>query len=100
MEFQWDSLKNQANIKKHRISFEEASELFELPHNLILELYDFEHSLNEDRVISIGPIHRGVIVVVSVERNEGNSLRLISARFATKTEQQRYEQSIAGETYD
>jgi uncharacterized protein len=78
----------------------EASELFELPDNLILELYDFEHSLNEDRIISIGPIRRGVIVVVSVERNEEDVLRLISARFATKTEQQRYEQVIAGETDD
>ena len=100
MEFQWDSLKDQANIKKHGISFEEASELFELPYNLILELYDYEHSLNEDRIISIGPIKRGVIVVVSVERDEGNVIRLISARFAKKTEQQRYEQAIAGETYD
>jgi uncharacterized DUF497 family protein len=100
MEFQWDSSKNRDNIKKHGLSFKEASELFELPYNLILELYDFEHCCNEDRIISIGPIHRGVIVVVSVERNEGNALRLISARFATKTEQQRYEQAIAGETYD
>ena len=100
MEFQWDSLKDQANIKKHGISFEEASELFELPFNLILELYDYEHSLNEDRIISIGPIKRGVIVVVSVERDKGNVIRLISARFAKKTEQQRYEHAIAGETYD
>jgi len=100
MEFQWDSLKNQANIMEHGISFEEASELFELPDDLILEVYDYKHSLNEDRIISIGPIHRGVIVVVSVERNEGNVIRLISARFATKREQQRYEQAIAGETDD
>lgn len=56
MEFQWDSLKDQANIHKHGISFEGTSELFELPHNLILEFYDYEHSLNEDRIISIGPI--------------------------------------------
>ena len=100
MEFQWDSAKNHDNIKKHGISFEEASKLFELPDSLILELYDFEHSLNEDRIVSIGPIHGGVIVVVSVERNEGNVLRLISARFASKTEQRWYEQAIAGETYD
>ncbi|MCF7948686.1 MAG: BrnT family toxin [Spirochaetia bacterium] len=89
MEFQWDSLKDQANIKKHGISFEEASELFELLYNLILELYDYEHGLNEDRFISIGPIKRGMIVVVSVERDEGNVIRLISAGFAKKTEQQR-----------
>ena len=71
-----------------------------MAHIIILELYDFEHSLNEERIISIGPIHRGLIVVVSVERNKGNVIRLISARFATKTEQQRYEKVIAGETYE
>lgn len=100
MELQWDSAKNRNNINKHGISFVEASELFKLPDNLVLELYDFEHSVNEDRIISIGPIQRGVIVVVSLERNEENVLRLISARFASKTEQQRYVQAIAGETHD
>jgi uncharacterized DUF497 family protein len=79
---------------------EEASKLFDLPDNLILEIYDFKHSYDEDRIISIGPIHRGVIAVVLVERNEGNVLRLISARFASKAEQQRYKQAIAGEKYD
>lgn len=95
MEIQWDPLKNRANIKKHGLSFEEASELFELPDHLVLEIYDFEHSTTEDRIISIGPIHRGVIVVVSVERDDGDILRLISARFSTRTEQKRYETVIA-----
>jgi hypothetical protein len=54
--------------------FEEASELFNLPENLFLEEYDFEHSIDEDRIISIGPILRSVIVVVSVERDDGNIL--------------------------
>jgi len=62
-----DSSKNRDNIKKHGISFEEAFELFELPNKMILELYDFEQSLNEDRIISIRPVFRGVIVIVSVE---------------------------------
>ena len=87
MGFQWNPLKNQANIKKHGLSFEEASELFKLPSNMVLELYDFEHSDTEDRTISIGPIIRGLIVVVSVERDDSDILRLISARFATQTEQ-------------
>lgn len=94
VEIQWDPVKNQANIKKHGLSFEEATELFELPEHLVLEIYDFEHSTTEDRIISIRPIHRGVIVVVSVERNDGDILRLISARFATRTEQKRYETVI------
>ena len=94
MEFQWDSNKNQSNIRKHGLSFEEASELFKLPGYLILELYDFEHSINEDRIISIGPIRSGLIVVVSVERNDGDILRLISARYATQKEQKQYEASV------
>lgn len=96
MEFQWDSNKNQSNKKKHGLSFEEASELFKLPGYLILELYDFEHSINEDRIISIGPISSGLIVVVSVERNDSDILRLISARYATQTEQKQYEAAIQG----
>ena len=96
MEIQWDPKKNQANLKKHGVSFEEASELFKAPGHLILELYDFEHSIEEDRVISIGPILQGLIVVVSVERDDGNTIRLISARFATKTEQALYSDAIAG----
>ena len=96
MKFQWDPDKNQANIKKHGLSFEEASELFKIPGHLVLELYDFEHSGEEDRIISIGPIQRGVIVVVSVERDDGNTIRLISARFASTAEQKRYERAIAG----
>lgn len=86
--FEWDSVKSQANIKKHGLSFEEASEIFKLSENLILEEYDFHHSINEDRIITIGPIARGVIVVFSVER--ASAIRLISARFATTNEKERY----------
>ena len=100
MEIEWDPAKDRENIRKHGISFVEASELFTIPDDLVLELYDFEHSLEEDRIISIGPIQRGTIVVVSVERNEKSVLRLVSARFATNMEQRRYEQAIAGERYE
>lgn len=57
--FEWDTAKDQANLQKHGISFGEATELFDIRDDLILELYDFEHSHNEDRIISIGPIRRG-----------------------------------------
>ena len=100
MKFEWDPAKNQANIRKHNLSFEEASELFSLPGNLILEEYDFEHSITEDRIISVGPILRGVIVVVSVEYDDEDIIRLISARFASTVEQKRYEEAVAGETND
>ncbi len=99
VEFEWDAAKNERNIRKHGISFEEAVELFDLRDDLVLELYDFEHSLHEDRIISIGPIHRGMIVVISVERSEGNITRLISARFASPAEQRRYDEVIEGDDH-
>lgn len=50
-----------------------------------LEIFDEDHSEDEDRFISIGPIDRGVILVVWTERDE-STIRIISARFATKRE--------------
>ena len=92
----WDPAKNVTNLSKHGLGFEEAALLFDLPEHLILEAYDFEHSQQEDRVVSIGPIARGVIVVISTEWDDGETLRLISARFASTQERQRYANHIAG----
>lgn len=50
-----------------------------------LEIFDEEHSHDQNRFISIGPIERGVILVVWTERDE-NTVRIISAGFATKRE--------------
>ncbi len=44
-------------------------ELFNVPSHLILVQYDFKHSLTEDRIISIGPINRGIVIVISTERD-------------------------------
>jgi len=61
--YEWDSEKNVLNKQKHGISFEEAVKLFEMPGHLVLEQYDFKHSITEDRIISIGPINRGLVIV-------------------------------------
>jgi len=50
-----------------------------------LEIFDEAHSELEDRFISIGPIARGVVLVVWTERDE-KTTRIISARFATRRE--------------
>ncbi len=84
MQFEWDPDKARANRSKHRLSFEEASKLFESDLD-VLEIYDAEHSENEDRFIAIGPIERGVIAVVHTERRE-NVIRILSARMATPSE--------------
>lgn len=85
----WDDAKNLANQKKHGVSFEEASRLFTSGAEY-LEIFDEDHSVEEERFIAIGPIKRGVVLVVSTEIGE-DSLRIISARWATKRERIAYE---------
>ena len=88
MKVAWDHAKNLANQRKHGVSFEEASELF---HSGVeyLEIFDDEHSVTEDRFIAIGPIRRGLVLIIWAEREEG-SVRIISARWATNSEQVLY----------
>ncbi|MFW5845625.1 MAG: BrnT family toxin [Planctomycetota bacterium] len=96
MRCEWDQGKSEANRLKHGLGLDEAARLFDLPPHLILEEYDLDHSAEEDRIRSIGPIERGVILVVSTERDEGEVIRLISARLATAQERRRYADMIAG----
>ena len=81
----WGRAKNLANQKKHGVSFDEARELFVSGVDY-LELPDDAHSEDEDRFIAIGPIQRGLVLVVWTERDE-DVVRIISARWATKFEQ-------------
>ena len=87
-----DEAKNVANQKKHGISFGEASKLFR-SRGGYLEIFDEAHSDVEDRFIAIGPISRGLVLVVWVDRDEG-TIRIISARWATRREQQLYEEHL------
>ena len=82
--FEWDEKKDQGNRVKHGLSFDQASHLFTGDDNY-LEIYDEEHSDEEDRFIAIGRIDRGVVVVVYVEREE-RVIRIVSARLATARE--------------
>ena len=77
----WDPEKNRANLRKHGVSFQEASELFSSGVDY-LEIFDEAHSIDEDRCRSIGPIRRGLVLVVWTERVE-DEVRIISARWAT-----------------
>jgi len=80
----WDAAKDAANQEKHRLSFEEASVLFTSGVDY-LEIFDDEHSETEDRFIAIGPIRRGIVLVVWTERDE-DEIRIISARWAKPRE--------------
>lgn len=84
LRFEWDDNKNEANRRKHLISFEEAVVLFSRGVDY-LELFDEAHSSTEDRFICIGPIDRGIVLVVTTEPDD-DVLRIISARFATRRE--------------
>ncbi len=85
MKFEWDEEKNQINIERHGIDFETAVLVFNDVQRI--EIYDIEHSMNEDRYNTIGMVD-DVLFVVYTERKE--NIRLISARVATKTERSIY----------
>jgi hypothetical protein len=89
MRFEWDPAKDLANQTKHGLSFEQASKLFEESVDL-LELYDEEHSDDEDRFIGVGNTPSGTIVVVFMEPSE-DVVRILSARPATRREQAKLE---------
>ena len=82
----WDDAKNRANRKKHQVTFEEASRLFTSAVDY-LEIFDAAHSDEEDRFIAIGPVTRGIVLVVWTERDE-EEIRIISARWATGRERE------------
>ncbi len=87
--FEWDERKAAANLRKHGVSFEEATTVFE--DVLALSFPDPDHSLWEDREIILGSSALGrPLLVVSVER--GPVLRIISARKATPWERSAYEE--------
>ena len=87
LKFEWDPAKAVKNIHAHGISFEEAKTVFDDP-NLLRE-FDALHSEDEDREIAIGfSAEARVLQVVTTERHE--TIRIISARRATKAEARRY----------
>jgi hypothetical protein len=88
MDFEWDDAKDLSNRRKHGLSFAEAQQLFESGADY-LEIFDVEHSEFEDRFIAIGPIDRGLVVVVYTEPEE-DRIRIIGARLANKREQALY----------
>jgi uncharacterized DUF497 family protein len=90
--FEWDRNKADSNLRKHGISFIEATEVFNDP--LAIKLRDDEHSEHEDRWVTIGQV-RNLRIVVTVhtwqEDDENIYVRIISARKATVHEIKNYE---------
>jgi hypothetical protein len=89
VKFEWDDKKAISNLKKHGISFEEASTVF--GDWLAITIEDPLHSEDEERWIIIGKSeYLNTLVVVHVEKCQ--AIRIISARSATKNEQKFYEE--------
>lgn len=86
--FIWDEGKNRSNIIKHGISFERAKEAFYDDYSLVME--DTKHSIGEQRYVLIGMIPFGEIIVVCHCSYEHNIIRIISARKATRKEENDY----------
>ena len=90
MRFEWDDAKAAANLRKRRVSFDEATEVFYDPN--AFGDYDSEHSDEEARFFIIGLSSRRMLYVIYAER-EGDVLRIISARRANKLERKNYERA-------
>ena len=91
MRFEWDAIKAASNLLKHGVSFTEAVEVFYDPN--AVEGYDAAHSDVEARFFTIGLSSRRLLYVVYAERRR-DTVRIISARRASKPEQTDYERRI------
>ena len=89
--FEWDSRKARSNLTKHGVGFEEASTIFGDP--LSLTIPDPEHSLSEERYITMGRAVTGKLLVV-VHTERGDNIRIINARRASRRERKVYEETI------
>jgi uncharacterized protein len=88
--FDWDRTKARSNLKKHELSFDEASTVFRDP--LAKTWFDDAHSDVEDRDLIIGHSIRRRVVIVSFTVRESKTIRIISARLATGKECREYEE--------
>ncbi len=91
MRFEWDEQKRKVNIRKHGFDFADAKQVFAGP---MLVRLDMRQDYGEDRWIGIGITHGRVVVVVYTERDDGETIRIISLRKALKHERKRFEKAI------
>jgi uncharacterized DUF497 family protein len=91
VKFEWDPIKAASNLGKHGVSFEEASTVFGDP--LSRTIPDPLHSEEEDRCVMVG-LSANMRTLVVVHSDRGESIRIISARPATRRERRNYEEGI------
>ena len=92
MTYEWDTVKNLGNIKKHKVSFEQAKIALEDPCRTCF--YDEFHSLSEERYIVFGNAEKRILFVNIVWVDE-DTIRIISARRANRKEMEAYEKNCS-----
>jgi uncharacterized DUF497 family protein len=90
MRFEWEENKAAANLLKHGVSFEEAATVFGDPLSDTFD--DPDHSTEERRFVIIGMSERGRMLIVA-HTDDGDTIRIISAREPTRGEREFYEES-------
>jgi uncharacterized DUF497 family protein len=88
LEFEWDSTKAAANLRKHGVSFEDATSAFY--DGLSVTVPDPDHSIHESRYLLMGMTLEGRLVVIA-HTDRGRTIRIISARRANRRERATYE---------
>ena len=90
IKFEWNTDKAVTNIKKHGVSFEEAKSVFF--DDFAVQFFDQENSRTEDRFLMLGMSNEtNLLLICHCERDDGNTIRVISARKATKNESKNYQ---------
>ena len=89
MRFEWNALKAARNLRKHGVSFDEASSVFFDPLSATGD--DPDHSLEERRFVTFGMSSSGRLLVVT-QMEQHDAIRIITARLATRTERKLYEE--------
>ena len=89
MRFEWDPSQAASNAKKHKVTFEVAKTVFY--DDFALQFFDEEHSFDEERFLLLGMSSDArFLLVCHCEREDGDVIRIISARKATESEAQNY----------
>ena len=89
MRFEWDSSKAASNAKKQKVTFEVAKTVFY--DDFAVQFFDEEHSSEEERFLLLGMSSDAkLLLVCHCEREDGDVIRIISARKATESEAQNY----------
>ena len=89
MKIEWDPKKAKLNLRKHRVSFEEAAAALSDP--MAATGADPDHSITEERYVTFGVSERGRLLVVA-HTDEEETIRIINARIARKGERELYEE--------